>query len=378
MNNSSIYTKSVIFIILRYTEKMNRDITLTSKHYLIVSTIIVLIGLRLSLPYAVKTYATNQMNKIPGYQASINDIDIHLWKGSYTIKDISLNKMKGIIPVPFFFAKQIDLSVEWMALLHGSLVAKATAHEPVLNFVIEPSGRNQQLTIDKEWEFVAKTLFPLNFNKIKIQNGNIALHSFTGKPPFELSLKNINFEIRNMRKVIKSTFLFSTFNGTAQMNGGDFWVKGQVNPKSRQPTFILKTSLKSMKIEKANNFLMHFSRIDVSRGDFSLYGEIAAKNGKITGYAKPLIKDLKIFSPKKSKNPIEFLYKGFLEVGSKIVTNQKKHTIATKIKIKGNIDNPKTSTLSIIGYILRHAFIQALLPQIDNSVEMKDVTIENT
>lgn len=64
----------------------------------------------------------------------------------------------------------------------------------------------------------------------------------------------------------------------------------------------------------------------------------------------------------KNRNPVEFLYQGIVGVGAKILTNQQKHTIATKINFKVNIQNPQTSPLSIIGYLLRNSFIQALLP----------------
>lgn len=64
----------------------------------------------------------------------------------------------------------------------------------------------------------------------------------------------------------------------------------------------------------------------------------------------------------KNRNPVEFLYQGIVEVGAKILTDQQKHTIAIKINFKGNIQNPQTSTLSIIRYLLRNAFIQALSP----------------
>lgn len=131
-----------------------------------------------------------------------------------------------------------------------------------------------------------------------------------------------------------------------------------------------------MQIKGANDFLLHFTKICVQKGEFSLYSEVSTKNGEIHGYAKPLIKHLSILDPKKERNPIKFIHKGIVEVGANILTNQKKQTIATKINFKGNINNPKTSTLSIIGYLLRNAFIQALLPQIDNSIEMNDITLD--
>ncbi|MBA2648005.1 MAG: DUF748 domain-containing protein [Legionella sp.] len=344
---------------------------------ILVCLIIVLIIGRIYLPTYLKQYVEKRINNIPEYHVKIKDIDVHLIRGSYTIHDLSLYKIKEKIPVPFFAAQSINFSVQWKALLHGSIVAQIKADKPVLNFVIEPNGQNQQLSIDKEWEQVVQSLFPLNINKVLIHEGTISLHSFHGKPPFEQNLSHINFRLDNLQKVYGNEGLYSKFDGHGIMNQGKFSISGSVDPFAKQPTFILKNSLKSMKIKGANDFLLHFISLDVADGEFSLYSEFAAKKGKLTGYAKPLIKHLKILDLKEKKpNPIEFLYKGVMEVGAKIMTNPIKKTIATKIKISGDIENPKTSFLSIVGFLLRNAFIEALLPQLDHSIAMKDIHID--
>lgn len=349
-----------------------------SKKILIIisSILLVLLIVRLSLPYFLIHYVENRINRIPEFRVKIKDLDVHLIRGSYVIKELALHKITNDVPVPFFNAERINLSVQWSALIHGALVAKIEAHKPMLHFVIEPSKKNEQLSIDKEWERAVKALFPLNFNKIILQDGTISLQSFKGKPPFKLALEHINFQIENLQKIKDTNGLFSTFSGKGVINKGNFTIEGSVDPFAKSPTFLLKSSLKSMNIVGANDFLLHFTHIDVQQGEFSLYSEIAAGNNKISGYAKPLIKNLKILDLKSHPNPIEFLYKGVLEIGSKILTNQKTKNIATKIKIQGSIEDPDTSIFSIIGYILRNAFIQALLPQIDHTVELRDVLID--
>ena len=334
-----------------------------------------LISARIALPYFLKHYAENQINEIPKYHASISDVDVHLWRGSYTIKNIVLNQINNKIPVAFFSAERINLSVQWSALFHGAIVAKIDAFKPKLNFVIEPNKQNEQLTIDNKWQQVVKALFPLNFNKISLNQGEITLQSFTGKPPFEMSLHDIDFQIVNMQKVTGSDKLYSSFTGQGKINQGDFTVNGQVDPYAPKPTFLLKSALKTMKIEGANDFLLYFAKFDVQKGRLSLFSELAAAKGKIHGYIKPIVKNLKIAKPEKKFNPVKVVYEGVIAVTAKILTNPKKHTIATKINIDGDIENPNTHLFSIIGYLFRNAFIQALLPQIDHTVELQDIKL---
>src|SRR6185312_4175043 len=124
------------------------------------SIIVLLLIIRLILPYAILHYAEYRLNKIPDYQVTIGDLDVHLYKGSYTIKNIQLKKINKNIPVPFFAAKAIELAVEWKPLLKGRFVAQIDAYEPSVNFVIDPTGRDEQTTIDAEWQTAVKALFP--------------------------------------------------------------------------------------------------------------------------------------------------------------------------------------------------------------------------
>jgi len=47
--------------------------------------------------------------------------------------------------------------------------------------------------------------------------------------------------------------------------------------------------------------------------------------------------------------------------------------LATKVTIKGNFKDPKTKTLDAVWEVLRNAFIQALMPSIDNEINIKSV-----
>jgi hypothetical protein len=343
---------------------------------IIITIVIILIALRLALPYVLLHYAEYRINKIPEYHVRIGDIDVHLWRGSYTIKAIRLDKINSKIPVPFFSADAVDLAVDWRALLTGAFVAQLALDHPSVNFVVDPKGQNEQTSIDKQWQDAVAALFPFNFNKIVVEDGSLHFRSFTSDPPFDLYLKNINARLDNIRNITAKleNKLSSSLTLTANtMDGADVQGELHFDPLTKQPTFELKASVEQMRIKEANNFLRHYVKFDVESGLFSLYVEAAAANGKINGYAKPIIKDLKV--TKENMGPIEALYKGALQVATKILENPNKKTVATRIVIKGNIDDPDTSLWSIIGNLLHHAFIQALLPQLDHNIHVQDINV---
>jgi hypothetical protein len=342
--------------------------------WITLAVIVALIGLRLYLPYFLLGYVTRQINKIPGYHVRIRDLDVHLWRGSYTIKELELWKIRDSIPVPFYKAESMDLSVEWAALIKGAFVATIVAQHPVINFVTDDKGGNDQFSIGGQWLDIVKSLFPLRFDQIAAHQGEIYLRSYTASPPFKIFLNNVEVHIDNMQNADHSSkLLYSTFVVKADSsNSGTLEVNGKFNPVTKSPTFFINASLKNMNVLEVKSFLKHYTNVDVQGGRFSLYAEAAAADGKIKGYVKPFIKDLKI-APNKNSSPLQVVYDGAAAVVATIMKNPKKQTIATQVNISGNIDNPDDSILSIIGYMIRHAFIQALAPQIDHDVKMQDV-----
>src|ERR1700722_2975246 len=82
------------------------------------SLLVILIAFRIALPYILLRFVNKELQTIPGYTGHVDDIDVALIRGAYTIKTIKLDKTGGKIPVPFFSADALDLSVEWSALFH--------------------------------------------------------------------------------------------------------------------------------------------------------------------------------------------------------------------------------------------------------------------
>ena len=97
--------------------------------------LVVLIGVRIALPFIVTRYVNRVLSEIDGYHGTIEDVDIHLSRGAYQIHGIKITKNEGLQSVPFVEIPLTDLSVEWDALFHGALVGEISFDRPVLNFV---------------------------------------------------------------------------------------------------------------------------------------------------------------------------------------------------------------------------------------------------
>lgn len=235
------------------------------------------------------------------------------------------------MPAPFFKSEIVDFSIQWQALLKGKLIGKIETFKTRLNFVTEPDRQKEQLSISQQWLEVVKSLFPLNINQVTVHDGAIFLKSYHGNPPFSVYLNNIEFQIKN-----------------------------------------LTLSIKSLPIPKINSFLKHYVDLKAKSGNFSLFLETRAANGKISGYAKPFLDDL-VVDTQENGSAFHQIYTKSAVIIAKVLENSQQKSVATQINFSGKIDDPNVSILSIIFYFIHHGFIQALLPKIDQKISMEDV-----
>ncbi len=77
--------------------------------------VLALIALRLCLPALVRDYANRKLARNPDYRGRIDKIGISLWRGTYQIKGLKIEKLDGV-PVAFFSCKLIGWAVSTVLL----------------------------------------------------------------------------------------------------------------------------------------------------------------------------------------------------------------------------------------------------------------------
>ncbi|HSZ33913.1 MAG TPA: DUF748 domain-containing protein [Puia sp.] len=339
------------------------------------SILVLLIAIRIALPYILLKLVNKELQNIPGYTGHVDDIDVALIRGAYKIKSIKLEKTGGKIPVPFFSAPLIDLSLQWASLFHGRIVGQIEVDQPILNFVKGPTEETSQTKIDSSWTDVVKKLMPLKLNKFEIVEGQIHYRDFHSKPTFDIYTKQVHILAENLSNAEKNKELLpSTITASADVYGGKATASMKMDALAKTPTFDGKVKLEGMNLVNLNNFIDAFAKFDIKAGEISIYTEAAAKNGKITGYTKPIIKNLKVLNWEKDKEkPLKIAYEAVVEAVAWIFKNHNKEQLATKVEFEGNIKNPNIDIWYLIGQVLKNAFIQALYPSLENSVNINSV-----
>jgi hypothetical protein len=270
----------------------------------------------------------------------------------------------------------MDISLDWSALFAGELVGEIVAEGPVLNLIQAEAEDNTQLGTGVNWPQEIRELFPFRFNHVEVSAGRadflapgIDSEDALRVDEIALSLSDLT----NVREEDVDAFSELEFHGLF-MGSAPVAVQGQIDPNKETPTFDLNFSLDAAEISAVNPWMEEFFNVDAERGEFSLYAEFAAAEGRFTGYAKPIIENAEIYqSGEEASGPFRRVWEVLVDFARNVFENRKEDQVATRIPLSGEIENPDAGLLAAVVNVLRNAFIAAFSHQLEGSIQLRDV-----
>lgn len=344
---------------------------------IVLSLVILLIAFRLYLPTLVKNYANKVLSDIPGYQGHVEDIDLAIYRGAYVINRLYLNKVKAETEIPFLDFPQIDISIQWNAIFKGKIVSEIYLYDPTINYVMEDQEKGDSTKAGSDdWTKALDDLVPININHLEITNGSLAFKEVTVQPPIDLKIHSLNLTAENLRMVKgKEHTLPSTIKANgASVGGGRLSLDGRVNLIREIPDVDLSFALEGVDITALNPFTREYAKIDFKKGEFNFFSEVAIADGNLKGYLKPLMTDTELIEPEEPF--LTKLWEGFVGFFGFILKNQRTDTLATKVPLEGNLNDPGTEVWPAISSIFRNAWVEAFSRAVDNEIEYKDAVVK--
>jgi hypothetical protein len=346
---------------------------LKTSYKIIIGIVLALIILRLAMPSLVKNYVNKKLNELPGYTGHVEDIDIHLLRGAYAIDKLILKKRGDQSKHPFLQIAHADLSIEWRSIFKGKFVSEIILDRPSLHILASTADLSKEPSKD-HWTKTVKALMPITINKLQVNNGRFAYLDFSASPDVDLHIDSLQLTALNLANVEE---VANKFPSTVKLSGisiGKGKLKGdmKVNVLKEIPDFNMNMQLTGANLTSMNGFIKKYGKFDVEKGTLNIYTELKLINGEIDGYVKPFMKDLKVLNWKKDKKEggiLQAAKEAVIGLFGNVVENPKKKTIATRIPIKGNINDPKTSGWQTFLGVLKNAFIEAFNQGIEGSLK---------
>ena len=334
--------------------------------------IIILIGLRIYLPYYIKSKVNQVLSELPGYNGAVEDIDIALLRGAYVIEGMHLNKVNAKTEVPFLNFPKTDISIEWKSIFNGEIVSDIIMDSPEIIYVMEDQQTAGENPDTDDWSKALTDLVPIDINNFEIHKGKIAFVELQADPNIDLYFNNLELSAQNLRNVTaeRRTLPSPITASAVSIGNGKLNLNGNVNLIKEIPDMNIEFGLEKADLTSLNSFTKHYAGIDFESGNFELFSEMAIADGYLKGYMKPLITDSKLIG--KDDGFLSVLWEGFVGFFKFVLKNQSTDTLATKIPIEGDLNGVSTEVIPTIGNIFSNAWIKAFKGDIDDDIEFKD------
>lgn len=345
--------------------------------WVLVILVVALIVVRAMLPIWVRDYVNRKLSEIEGYRGHITEVDIHLWRGAYSIRGIKIEKTTGNVPVPFFAAPTVDLSVEWKALFQGALVGEIHFEQPQINLVNGASKKTDQAALDEPWTDKVRQLFPLKINRFTVRGGEVHYRDFNKKPAVDVEIDQIQVVAKNLTNSAK---LSETLNAEIEIAGrplrsGQLKANIDLNPYAAKPTFAAELEMESLPLVKLNDFAKAYGGITFEEGTLKVALAMKSDQGRFRGFIEPVFDKMAIFDPSEdTESPIDFIWQGIVGGITRIIRNHPKDRFGTKVPISGSFDDPAPAVMDTIFNVFRNAFVQAFKGELGNSdIDLEEI-----
>ncbi len=335
---------------------------------------------RLLIPSIILRTANAKLGSLPGYTGHVQDVDLFIIKGYYVIQGISLSKIEEPVKtntsdtIPFFDCNSIALSLDWGKLFKGALVGRITIDKPILTIAIKEIKKEKVKKVKEDttkFNELIENFMPLKINRFEIHNGEVHYADLKKKPVIDVSILNIEVTATNLSNVDSSIALLpARLKVSATIYEGKFDMDVNFNLLKDHPTFDMKMQVRKLNLVLLNKFFRTNGNFDIQRGFFNLYSEVAAKDGKFGGYIKPFIEEFKVKKYNDKEDFKEILWESIIGTTMNILENKKTDEVATKVPFNGSFNQPDINFWKAINYVLRNAFINALRPALDNSINV--------
>ena len=334
----------------------------------IAGLVVVLVALNIALPYLVRNYLNEKLADMGDYRGEITDVDLALWRGAYRINGLKIVKVDGKVPVPFVNAPQIEFAVSWHSLWYDhAVVAEGHFVNPEINFV--DGGANKQASQTgkgTDWQEQLSKLLPITLNEMRIEDGKIAFHNFNSKPAVNINATAVNASFYNLTNVVDvKGKRDARFEGKALLQGqAPLEATATFDPLSDFEEFEFRFRARDLQLKRMNDFASAYGKFDFKSGTGDVVVEAQAEKGQLSGYIKPLLRDVEVFDWKQDvedmdKNIFRSIWEAVVGASETVLKNQRKNQFATRVELSGSVHQQDVSAFSAFLAILRNGFIQA-------------------
>jgi hypothetical protein len=144
------------------------------------------------------------------------------------------------------------------------------------------------------------------------------------------------------------------------------------DPFSNFEDFDFRLRTTGIELKRLNDFASAYGKFDFNAGSGDLVIEAQANKGQLSGYIKPLLRDVDVFNwqqdvENQNKGFFRSIWEAVVGTSETVLKNQNKNQFATRVDLSGSVHKQDISAFQAFLQILRNAFVQAFNARYDGS-----------
>lgn len=203
----------------------------------------------------------------------------------------------------------------------------------------------------------------LRLDRFRLVDGNVGLVNRKRTPEYRVFVSGTDLELTGWSNQSADNPARATVRGKF-MGSGSAEASATFHSGPKGQDFDVKVAIQDTPLTTMNDLFRAYGKFDVAAGVFSMFSEVKVKDQAVSGYVKPLFRDVKVYDSgqEAGKNVIQKLYERVVNVVAKLLENRQRKEVGTVVELQGRIDDPRSSTWQILGGLLENAFFKAILP----------------
>jgi hypothetical protein len=315
------------------------------------------------------------MDRMGDYHGELESVDIRLWRGAYVINNLVITRVGEEVPAPLLKSPETDISIAWRELFNGAIVAEVEFNKPVL-WAIDSEDKPVVYGQGVDWMDHLAGLSPIRINEARVNDGEFHFVNFDFQRNVDLYISDITGVMTNLTNVRSlpgkqgGTRVSALGLSGLLLDQAPVSVSSEFAPLNMLGDFDLHLKIVDVDLTAMNDFFKAYAKLDVETGSGDFVMELDTKGRMVRGYAKPLFKDVQIFSwendvMKPDDSRLSAIWQAIAGTVENLFKNQSENQFATRVEIEGTVGETETSTFEAIINILRNAFVEAFKPSLE-------------
>ena len=203
----------------------------------------------------------------------------------------------------------------------------------------------------------------LRVDDVDIRRSTFSFRNNAADTPYRITVADAQIQLANVTNQRAQGKVRGTLRGKF-MGSGDTAINLAVSPDVTRPDFDLMLRVDGTEMPAMNDLLRAYAGVDSVAGQFSLYSEVSVRQGQISGYVKPIFKNMKLYDANQDRDK-PFLQKAkewLVGAAGWLLKNRERGEVATKIDLSGPLDRPQFSTGEALEGFLQNAFLRSIRP----------------